>query len=548
MNLRSLICLCAILFAALAHAQNNGQTDLDKAMELKLTAESIKDLGEVINHCRSALAAGLDATNKDFAEKLLVGTLLQRAEIMSQPIFDPSGPAPQWPLMRRQALLDLEEAAKLDQAQFDIFYLVGRLQALPGGDRAKALKALERAIALAAENPAHRAKCLLLRANLSEDPAARLADYSEAVKLEPNNAEILRTRGTFYLTEKKYDEALADLDQAIEHDPEDSDAHEARGVVLFLLNKNDEALKSFNRVIELQPKSAMAYTHRARIYAIDNKIDEALKELDQAIELEPRLPTSYLLRARLYQQKGEAEKAMSDSDEALRLAPNDPQARQLHAMLLAGSGKIEDAIGDLRQLVQSDPKNLEVQLQLGLFYAADKQQQKAIDIFGEILKQKPDNQFVLRNRGDAWLGLGKLKEAIADYEAALKLDENDSGVLNNLAWLLATAPVDNLRNGQRAIELAKTAARVTEFKQAHILSTLAAAYAETGDFENAKNWSKKAVELAGKENDDKDIREQLQKELASYEANKPWRETFEPQKSDDPEPEALPEPAAEPKK
>jgi Flp pilus assembly protein TadD len=188
-----------------------------------------------------------------------------------------------------------------------------------------------------------------------------------------------------------------------------------------------------------------------------------------------------------------------------------------------------------------------VQLQLGLFYAADKQQQKAIDIFTEILKQKPDNPFVLRNRGDAWLGLGKLKEAIADYEAALKLDGDDSGVLNNLAWLLATAPDDGLRDGKRAIELAKTAARLTEFKQAHILSTLAAAYAESGDFDNAKTWSKKAVDLAGNSDDDKEIREQLQKELASYEAKKPWRETFEPQPSHDPEPEPLPEPAEPPK-
>jgi tetratricopeptide (TPR) repeat protein len=348
MYLRTLTCLCLIFSAALALGQSNGQADLDKAMELKLSAESLKDLGEVVNLCRSALAAGLDGTNKDFAQNLLVGTLLQRAEIMSQPIFDAAGPAPQWPLMRRQALLDLDEAAKLDKSQFDLYYLAGRLQALPGGDRAKALQALDAAIALAKENPAHRAKCLVLRGNLSEDPDKRLADYSEAIRLDPHNAELLRTRGTYYLTEKKYDEALADIDKAIELDPEDSDAHEARGVIQFLRNKNDEALKSFNRVIELQPKSAMAYTHRARIYALDDKIDEALKELDKAIELEPRLPTSYLLRARLYQQKGESKKAMSDADEALRLAPNDPQARQLHAMLLAGSGKIGDAIGDLR--------------------------------------------------------------------------------------------------------------------------------------------------------------------------------------------------------
>ena len=93
------------------------------------------------------------------------------------------------------------------------------------------------------------------------------------------------------------------------------------------------------------------------------------------------------------------------------------------------------------------------------------------------------------------MSLGKQAEAIADYEAALKLEPKNSGVLNNLAWVLATSPDDKLRNGKRAIELAKQACEVTEYKQAHILSTLAAGYAETGDFDTAINWSKKAVEL-----------------------------------------------------
>ena len=57
----------------------------------------------------------------------------------------------------------------------------------------------------------------------------------------------------------------------------------------------------------------------------------------------------------------------------------------------------------------------------------------------------------------------------------------------------------------------------------HILSTLAAAYAENGDFESARSWSQKAVELGEKENHDS--LESLKKELESYKENKPWRET-----------------------
>jgi tetratricopeptide (TPR) repeat protein len=533
---------------SLAWAENEGQADLDKAIELKLSAESLKDLAEVINLCRSALAAGLEETSQEFANSLLVGTLVQRAEIMASQIFDNPQPPAQWPLLRRQALLDLEEALKVDDQQFQVHYLLGRFHALPGGDNVRATKALDAALKLSTESIEDRAKCLVLRGTLASDEASRRADYDAAIELVPENTEILKTRGMYLLMQKEYDAALADIDKAIELDDEDADAHEARGVILFLTNKNDEALKSFDRVLELQPQSAMAHTHRARIFVIDEKPEEALAALDKALEIDERLVPAYVLRSRVRQQQEDNEGALEDIDEALRLAPRDAQARQMRALLLAGDGQLDRAISDLETLYRADNSNDELTLQLGLFYLADKRPDKAIDIFTKVLDRDGENLQALRNRGDAWLGSGNLPNAIADYEAALKLDDKDSGVLNNLAWLLATAPDESLRNGSRSVELAKEAARVTDFKEPHILSTLAAAYAESGDFTSAKSWSKKAVELAEKNEDSEDIREQLGKELASYEAEKPWREEIKPEiNSDDPEPEELPEPSQDDK-
>ena len=63
---------------------------------------------------------------------------------------------------------------------------------------------------------------------------------------------------------------------------------------------------------------------------------------------------------------------------------------------------------------------------------------------------------------------------------------------------------------------------MTDYKEAHILSTLAAGYAEQGDFKSAINWINKALEVA-----DGEEKESIKKELASYEAEKPWREKLE---------------------
>jgi len=132
-------------------------------------------------------------------------------------------------------------------------------------------------------------------------------------------------------------------------------------------------------------------------------------------------------------------------------------------------------------------------------------------------------------------------------EITAELDKEyigDSGLLNNLAWVLATSTDDEVRDGERAIELATTAAELTDFKKAFILSTLASGYAEVGEFDKAKEWSRKALEanraeLEAFKNDETiedeadreamtkiqdDQFESLKKELASYEMEKPWRE------------------------
>ena len=171
-------------------------------------------------------------------------------------------------------------------------------------------------------------------------------------------------------------------------------------------------------------------------------------------------------------------------------------------------------------------------MQLGLLYVADKRNQQGVEVFTQVLAEDGKRWSALRDRGDGYLNLGKHAEAINDLTAAMKfhpaaddakLKASRAGILNNLAWVLSTSPDGQFRDGKRAVELATQACELTDYKAAHILSTLASAYAETGDFETAMKWSAKAVEVGEPE-----MKEELGKELESYKNKKPWREAKTP--------------------
>jgi tetratricopeptide (TPR) repeat protein len=198
-------------------------------------------------------------------------------------------------------------------------------------------------------------------------------------------------------------------------------------------------------------------------------------------------------------------------------------------------------------LVRAFPTNENYVRQLAGYYQLDERPRLAIRLMDELIKKNREGWRNYRLRGDARLSVGEHLEAIQDYERALAVieksakgtpdgakgeadDERTSGapreehagLLNNLAWVLATSPKEGVRDGKKSLEFGLKACELSDYKEAHILSTLAAGYAESGDFEKAREWSAKAVELG--QSEDNEQLEQLKKELESYKENKAWRE------------------------
>ena len=509
---------------AAAPADQPGQADLDAAIEAKLAARTLDDYARVLELCKQALDKGLDEQGRTFADELYTGTLVDRAGMLVDVIYDTAGRDAQWPRMRAFAMRDLEEilgrSPKLGQAHL----MIARLEALPQGDRKRAATAARTALELLGDDKLQTARAHVVLAGVADDVEERRKHFDDAVELAPRDVETRRARGLFHLVEDEFDAAREDLEVAVAEQPADPSLHEALGMACAMAEKLPEARAAFERAIELAPRAAGPLLQRARLLAVEQELAEALADLDRAVELVPDDNAARILRARVRMQADDEAGALEDVETVLRREPDNQSGLEMRGLMALGKEDYAAAIRDFRRLVAKRPDDATLIGQLGMIYMAADQPRKAIERFTRALELDDENFACRRGRSDAEITIGDHEAALADLEVALTLKPDDTGVLNNLAWLLATSPDDDLRDGARAIELARKACEATDWRQPHIVSTLAAGYAEQGDFDNAKKYSRQAVEAGGVDDETKN---QLRDELASYEAGRPWRERQE---------------------
>src|SRR5437016_982588 len=148
---------------------------------------------------------------------------------------------------------------------------------------------------------------------------------------------------------------------------------------------------------------------------------------------------------------------------------------------------------------------------------------EAIAQFEKCLSISPDFAEAHHDLANALRRTGRYSDAVAHYESALRLDPRSVLTMNNLGWLLATCADASVRNGARAVEVAARADVLSGGGDPLILHTLAAAYAENGQFAQAVETAEHALRLAGQQRKEILVRA-LPHEISLYQTRLPYHE------------------------
>jgi protein O-mannosyl-transferase len=215
--------------------------------------------------------------------------------------------------------------------------------------------------------------------------------------------------------------------------------------------------------------------------------------------------------------------AEGECETAIRILPTYGVLYALDGDILRMEGKFEPAIEKLTAALKRDPSLIDARLPLGRALLATKRPVEAAAQFKAVLEVEPRNF-----EAQTWLAKdlmvqGKTNDCIAEFERSLTLQPNQIDVLNDLAWMMATSPHSEIRNGPEAVKLASRACQLAGNKQPILMGTLAASYAEAGRWDEAVAAAQKAHDLAATAGQKPLAERNLQLEQL-YRGHQPYRE------------------------
>lgn len=266
-------------------------------------------------------------------------------------------------------------------------------------------------------------------------------------------------------------------------------AHSNLGYVLIDEGKPEEAEQEFREVVRLTPGMGKPYNDLGKAFALQNKMDDALLMFSNAVWLDPKLALARRNLGQARVLRGEVAEGLAEMEAGVRGSPDDIEVQAKFAGLLIKYGRAADALPYCEVVARAQPQDAQAQYNLGV----------------------------------ACLARDRFQDAARSLTAAVRLAPEDPQSMNALAWIYCTSPQSELRNGPEAVRLAEKACALTQRQEAPFLNTLAAAYADTGRFEDAITTAQLTLDLAEAANNAR-MAAVVRRQLELYKSGKPFRD------------------------
>lgn len=267
-------------------------------------------------------------------------------------------------------------------------------------------------------------------------------------------------------------------------------AHNRRGEMLAKDGKEADALKDFEAAVGLDPLLWKAVQNRGVSKGLAGDKAAALADFNRVIELNPEYANAWFNRANIKLEQNDLPGAAQDLSQAIRIQPNEAAFYGSRGEVLYKMGRRREALSDLNRAVQL----------------------------------APNDAGALVNRADAYREGGQYEMAANDYIAAYRIDSKLGRAYLGAAWQMATCPNPRFRNAQQGIDIAKKAIEIDGEPNYNYPDTLAAAFANAGQFAEAKEAAARAVALAPEK-----VRPRVEQRLKIYERNQAFRDGGPPE-------------------
>ena len=251
----------------------------------------------------------------------------------------------------------------------------------------------------------------------------------------------------------------------------------------------------FRHALAVTTGNWLAHHNLGTVLAEEGKADEAAEHLRAALQINSACEDARSNLGRLLAEQGKRDEGKAQLEALLRANPRHAGAHRNLGSILFAEGNTAEGLAEYALARQLQPDDSATPEDLAAALAKPGAPRIPLPQLGQALALLPTAELRAQLAG-TWAEQGKYQSAIEVYRAALALQPQSPDLLNNLAWLLATCPEAEVRDGAGAVRLAERACELSGGKRTVMVGTLAAAYAEAGRFADAAATAQKACALA----------------------------------------------------